>query len=222
LRDQFPLLGLEIVSTGDEPNLCFHPSVLRDLGEALKAVADKLITSAMQKTSAMQGTSTPYVLRDLREALKAVADKLSPEGAAEAAKLITSATTQTTPNPSALQSLGDALRAVVDKLSPEGAAVTAKLITSAMQKASNPYTLQSLAEDLEAVTNRIDNSGLIDVLKPPFCIGRARMLLLEKLGSRVGSKQQWNGLWEMVRWVEEHRDSHPDLYMQLRTPATRP
>lgn len=155
----------------------------------------------------MVGDSDPVILHRLATAIQSLSDQLESKEAAEVARQITLAVQNTT-NPDSLESLGVALKALAVQLPPAVAqqrvAEAVHQILFAMQTTTAPYALDSLGDALQALADQLDMKAVVEGLKSPFCVGEARTILLNELGSRDGINQNWNNLWEMVDWMNHH------------------
>jgi hypothetical protein len=202
------------------------------LGEGLKAVAARLtaeqarqavgqILKGMRSTTnlflkGMRSTTNLYVLGALGEGLMAVAAKLAvgqaSKLAAEAAGLILKAR-QKSPN-YALRALGGGLKAVAEMLPTEQTIVCTLYLIESLDRDS-----MVLANILDFLYARLSVTGLIRVLKSPFCVGKTRQAVLRQLEKHPKINRRFTTLWDMVDWIDASR---PDLKDELRIPPVRP
>lgn len=76
---------------------------------------------------------------------------------------------------------------------------SASLILAAMNT-RHPDDWRRLGKHLAAVALRMDDQGLVDLLKDPCCVGEARAIILRALSRNY--KQQFHSLWQFVEWAE--------------------
>jgi hypothetical protein len=162
----------------------------------------------------MHKTTYSYALRGLAEGLKAVAGKLPPKQAQQAVESIVQAMHKTTDS-DALRVLAEGLKAVANKLTPEQTTVCTVNLAELLVTDSR----DELAKTLDFFKTRLPVAGLIQVLKSPLCVGKARQALLQQLGQHPEIQQRFATLWDMVDWIKANR---PDLEAHLRTPPVRP
>jgi hypothetical protein len=180
------------------------------------ALAAKLLTDQMGKTTDSNS------LELLAKGLAAVTAKLPLDQATphytKAAKLLTDQMAETTDRQS-LERLAEGLAAVTAKLPPAqatpGCALAAKVLAEQMAETENSDALKILAEGLKAVIGKMDQRGLVNLLKDPLCLGPAQKVILEELGQRAGCS--FATLWDLVAWAEEHEPG-----LDLHTPWQPP
>jgi hypothetical protein len=62
---------------------------------------------------------------------------------------------------------------------------------------------------------RLSSQDLVDLLKMPTCVGRARQVVLKHLGNRLG--RDFADLWQFVHFAQEQH-----LELDLTSPPSRP
>jgi hypothetical protein len=113
--------------------------------------------------------------------------------------------------------LGKALTALAPALDKEGVANAAPLIAQGLAQATAPNARAELSKVLQELINLLDVQGMINVLKCPFCVGQARMIVLRHLGKHKDVGQQFGDLWDMVAWMRQNK---PEI--DLTSPPQRP
>jgi hypothetical protein len=210
-----------------------YPYALANLAGAFKAVADRMspdhaATAAPQLLQQMARITDPSALATLVDPLKPLIDKLSPEQASKTASTaaqqflqqMTRATTPTT-----LTNLAVASKAVADRLSPDQASKIAQVLLERIAKIADPTTAaidslspaaaQALAEGMRSLASKLSQQEVVNLLKSPLCVGRARESLLLHLGQQ--HQRTFRDLWEFVEWA---RVNEPNL--DLTSPPNRP
>src|SRR5262249_41971642 len=116
------------------------------------------------------------------------------------------------------------LAAVAARLDPKQAAQVAATLTQAMAKTIDSDALDALAQGLSVtligvdpteMSRRFSTQQLVDLLKQPTCIGRARRLILDQLENRY--RQKFTDHWDFVRFAEKQK-----LGLDLTSPPRRP
>jgi hypothetical protein len=91
----------------------------------------------------------------------------------------------------------------------------AATLSQALSKTTKPTDLLSLAQDLSAALAReLPPQTLVDLLKHPFCVGKARRLVLDQL-ARHGYRP-FADQWDFVDYVQQQ------LGLDLTTPPACP
>jgi hypothetical protein len=193
------------------------PVALQALAPALAAVAARLEPKdakepAATLAQAMTQTRDPNAL----QALAAVAARLEAKDTKEVAAVLMLCMSR---NLDQLPQLSKSLAEVLTRESTERRlkrlASTSSLVglgTSPMVL-SLPLTLQNPA--LEPPPDPLPAKMLVDVLKHPFCVGEARRVVLDELGSRYD--RHFEDQWDFVRFAEEQK-----LGLDFSSPVQRP
>jgi hypothetical protein len=66
-----------------------------------------------------------------------------------------------------------------------------------------------------ALLDRVDDAGLVDLLKQPRCVSQAEYMVLKELGRR--RKATFRNVWEFVEHAQKHEPA-----IDLRSPPRRP
>jgi serine/threonine protein kinase len=192
------------------------PSALGRLAEGLAAVAARLEPgeAARTLTQAMTKATNPRALVPLAQGLAAVAARLEPGEAAQAAGALTQAMTNTT-NPYDLYLLAQGLAAALadaHDLPVRAAGLVGGVGASDRQPL---LALSALAPALKPLPCRLSTHQLVDLLKSPFCVGRARRVVLDQLENRY--RRKFADHWEFVRFAQQQ-----NLGLDFTTPPRRP
>jgi hypothetical protein len=189
------------------------------LAQGLSALAVRLEAKeaaevAATLAEAMRKTTDPTALQSVALVLSAVSGRLEPK---EAAATLTQAMSKMT-DLSAWAALQQALSAVLVRLDPKeaaqvwGQAAAALIQALALLKNSDPNAWQSLAQNLSAMLAReLPPQMLIDLLKHPCCVGKARRQVLDEL-ARHGYRP-FADQWDFVDYVQQQK-----LGLDLTTP----
>ncbi len=196
---------------------CSDPSQLPGLGFALRAVAGKVSVPQARSVAEtiltrMDAASIPAEVWNLTDALHAVTERLSaPEGRRlvdRAAHDILAWMDRSVP--ASRYQLGLAMLRLYGSFpagqGPPSVARAAQALVMEMSQTTDPRELPNLVALLEALIEKADNQGLIDLLKTPLCVGRARQILLTILRRRAN--QPFTTVWDVAAWA---RDKEPSL-----------
>ncbi len=204
------------------------PAALRYLADGLWAVARRLEPQEAARASAQAMAATGYELPyELAEGLWAVAGRLGPQEAARlrtqaAATLIqaiakSSPTTGTITSPP--QGLTESLSAVLTSGDPAEPSRPAAAVGAVGLFAGSGHPLALpllLAPALQPpLPCRLSTQELVELLKHPTCVGKARRIILDQLENRYHRK--FADHWEFVRYAEEQK-----LGLDFTTPPKRP
>jgi serine/threonine protein kinase len=197
-------------------------NTLRGLAPALSAVlihrepreaarlsgeAAAMITSALAKAS-----NELLAMRDLAQSLSILSTRMEPS---EAAAMLMRAMTKTI-DVVALRDLMQGLLAALGdpQLEKRADAVVAAVGTlHESQALLNATTL--LRPALEPFPRKLSDQESVALLKHPLCIGQARRVVLDHLGSKY--QRSFTDQWEFVRFAEEQK-----LGLDYTTPPKRP
>jgi serine/threonine protein kinase len=199
------------------------PGTLEFLAQGLSAVAARLEPKEAAKvaaalTLAIHKATDPDDTGSLAQALSAVSARLEQKEVAEVAATLTRVMSKTT-DAGAWGPVAQSLSAVSARLEPKEAprlcGQAAATLIQAMSKTTDPSTLQKLAQSLSAVLARaLPPQTLVDLLKHPFCVGKARRLVLDRL-ARHGYRP-FADQWDFVDYVHQRK-----LGLDLTTPPAR-
>jgi hypothetical protein len=197
------------------------PYSLGQLARGLAAVAARLepgeaaghcAQAARALTQAMTKTTDPGALEQLAPGLAAVAARLEP---GEAARALTRAMTKTT-HPGALDQLAPGLAAALTADAHDLPIRAAGLVGGVRAINAQPLLgLAVLAPALEPLPCRFSTPELVELLKHPLFVDRARRVVLDQLGTRYG--RTFADPWEFVRFAQEQ-----NLGLDFTTPPRRP
>jgi hypothetical protein len=196
---------------------------LQHLAQALSAVAARLQLKDAQEVAAtlaraMTQTKDLNALRYLAPALAAVAARLEPKDAKEVATVLMLCMS-TSPD---LRERPELPKALAEVLSRESTERRLKHLRSAStlvglgnfpMALSLPLALQNPA--LEPPPDPLPTKTLVDLLKHPLCVGAARRVVLDQLGSRYD--RHFENQWDFVRFAEEQK-----LGLDFASPVQRP
>jgi hypothetical protein len=185
-----------------------NSSYLRDFAESLSRLCGRLPRSSASKitsaaitriVSGMQKTKAPMALRNFAVALDRLTRKMSDSEAANlastAASVIVSQMEKVS-DVSELRLLADALGKLSKRMGQKEAAKVDVFLAMKLRKAPD-------ARDHVAAANKLDVHGLVDLLKNPEYVGKARLDLLQQLGQRAGTR--FRGIWDFVHWAQVHQ-----------------
>jgi tRNA A-37 threonylcarbamoyl transferase component Bud32 len=191
------------------------PGALSWLAKALSAVATQLgpkeaaqsaaaLTQAMVKmTGAMTGAMIePRDLSEPAVALSSVVDPLEPKDAAQAAAILIQAMRG---SPETWSEMDQGLRAVLmpaprPELSRRTAAVLA--MVGPLAGTGQPLVAAArLSPAVEPLPCRFSTPQLVELLKQPTCVGRARRVILDQLANRY--RRPFADQWAFVRFAQE-------------------
>jgi hypothetical protein len=179
------------------------------------ATAARVLIDAMTKTAPTQQlVDLPY----LAPALSSLAGLLEQHEAAALTPQLVKVMAKAT-DPQALSHVAQALSSLATRLEPHEAADQAVLVARALGEEALPATrLSGLATLLQAsrpLPSRLTTQELVDLLKMPTCVGRARDVVLKMLGQRY--HRTFADQWAFVDYAEKHL---PDI--DLKSPPQRP
>jgi hypothetical protein len=187
-----------------------------------KEVAETLIQAISQtKDRGFISPKNDFSLRPaerleaLAPGLSAAAAHLEPKDAKEVATALALAMSQRL-DPAAAQALAPGLSAAAARLDPNEARNLATVLMRHMSQdrrqlnaLSNSFTeilrRESTARQpvLKAPPEPLSVQMLADLLNHLLCVGEARRVVLDQLGSRYG--RRFENQWEFVRFAEEHK-----------------
>jgi hypothetical protein len=191
------------------------------------AVAGQAATTLLQ---AMKGAKNPNAPGDayaravpLAQGLSGVSAFMEADEAAtaavQAAVNLFSAMAETS-NPAYLQGMGQCLQVLLadnNSASERTCGIQRCAAVASVAGAGQPLTaLPSLIPAAAPLPCRLSAQQLVELLKMPTCIGDARRVVLDHLGSRY--KRTFVDAWEFVRFAKEQRLDDLDF----TSPAARP
>jgi hypothetical protein len=176
----------------------------------LEAKARALTEAAVLLTQAMANPNDRIVLRGLAEGLSEVAARMGPEEAARVSAEAAAIFLQDMARPPRYIDLQE-LTEIFSTLLSGG--WDKERATAAAAVVGCPGALLLSRSVGPPQTRRFSDRELVELLKQPLCVGPARRLVLDQLGSRC--QRQFADQWEAVAWLREHR---PDL--DLTSPPT--
>jgi hypothetical protein len=187
-----------------------------------QAAAEVCAQAAATLAQAMTQTTSSGALRAQAEGLSAVAAHMEPQAAAEvcaqAAATLAQAMTQTTSS-GALRAQAEGLSAVLTGVDPTNQRKRTVAVTTTFGAAaagtSRLVPLPLLQPALEPLPRGLPDSQLVELLKNPLCVGRARRVVLDVLGARHG--RRFEDQWDFVRFAQERQ-----LGLDFTSPARRP
>jgi hypothetical protein len=193
---------------------------LGSLAQGLAAVAAHLgpKEGAATLTLAMIRTTDPDALSWLADGLAAMVVRPEQKKAKVAAATLTQAMAETT-DISAQDRLAIGLSAVlirVDRpdITRRGVAIGG-FIASLASPGQPLLSFPLLRPALKPLPCRFSTQELVDLLKQPTCIGRARRVILDQLENRY--LQKFTDHWDFVRFAEKQK-----LKLDFTTPPKRP
>lgn len=155
----------------------------------------------MALTQAMTKARNEDTFRALGEGLVAVSLQLEYREVKEMATVLTQTMSQTTGYHS--WALSQGLGAVLTQVDPSdiGRRATALVPTVGCSSIlSSLATLTSLRPALAPLPCRLPDQELVELLKHPFCVGRARRVILDQLQNRHG--RPFADQWDFVRFAK--------------------
>jgi hypothetical protein len=174
-----------------------------EAARAARAVLDRM---------AGDPTASPYMVLIRAEVLGKLAERLAPDEADRAARAVGSLTAKSAGDPYRLSAYAPALGRLAKRLPPDEAADlcarTAVLLLDEPVRftSGSPMSDNDAAQDLGRLAEHCRDQDLVDLLKHPFAVGRARTTLLAVLNKRLN--QDFKSRWDLVEWLRQHR---PDL-----------
>jgi hypothetical protein len=190
------------------------------LAQGLSAVAARMEAKEAKEAAAalalaMTKTTNPYALGTLARGLAAVAARMEPKEAAAALAL---AMTKTT-NPIELGTLERGLSAVLSREDASGLAQRGRSIAAALGVGCQPWSVLAAPALLRPALRPLPAPAaaqlLVDLLKHPLFVGKARQVVLEQLARRY--RRPFADQWEFVRFAKEKK-----LGLDFSTPPRRP
>jgi len=191
-------------------------AVGKELAQGLSALAARLGAkeAATLLTKAMAKTREALALGHLTRGLSAVSARLE---AKEAANLLIQAMGKTT-DKDALRELAKGLLSALSGPNPkERKRWLRGVVTSFGLAASDQplLTLPVLPPDLKLQPSPFSTQDLVDLLKQPLCVGKARRVVLDQLAFRY--QRTFTDHWDFVRFAEENQ-----FGLDLTSPPRRP
>jgi hypothetical protein len=217
-------MGSLVLDAMDEST---NPYALASLGLALPSLTGRLKPSQAKAAAhvllaAMRKTNDRWVLTSLGLAFLALAphlDSTGASGASIAAQLVLGGVGLSSSDSYQLLEMDDSLPILISRVEAGEAAKRAVVAAQAIGGQLSPpprlFGLATLLQASQPLPCRFSTQELVDLLKRPTCVGRAREVVLRSLGQKCG--QPFADVWEFVDWAQEHR---PDL--DLTTPPRRP
>jgi hypothetical protein len=185
--------------------------------EALRVLAERIdpievnraataLTARLEKGDPSYGRNPlPIVL-----ALEALAGRLTPQEADRVERALASEFEEgkqplRIANPSQNRAeTGRVLGAVGRRGGTACAGRTALLLLTHLDKATT-VAAAAFTTGLEDAVRGLNEQGLVEVLKSPLCVGRARSVILAELGRRAG--RAFPTVWEFVLWAGTNQRS---------------
>jgi tRNA A-37 threonylcarbamoyl transferase component Bud32 len=194
-----------------------------DLVQALSVVLARLSPKEAEDTARILTEALALVSQEtdifnariaVAEGLSAVAARLSPE---KAARILTEALAKETYS-DAVWPLAQGLVTISVRLGSEEA-VQRSLLTAQTVAGTAPLPplmgMAAWTRAAQPLPSRLSTQELVDFLKMPTCVGKAREPFLQLLGERYN--QSFTDQWEFVEYAEKHL---PDL--DLKSSPKRP
>jgi hypothetical protein len=204
------------------------PAELRPLAEGLSVVAARMdpkeasrvcAEAAVTLSRVMTNTNNPSDLWPLAEGLSAVTARMDPKEAGKAAKaaaiLIKAMSKETGPTSGSAEGLS----ALLNREPTERRVQRARNASCLVGLGSSPTVLALTATlphpALQHPPEPLPAEMLVELLKHPLCVGEARRVVLDQLGSRYG--RPFEDQWDFVRFAEEQK-----LGLDFTSPVQRP
>jgi hypothetical protein len=201
------------------------PSAPLPLAKGLSAVAARLEPKDAQEvaaalTRAMSGPTrlTNNDLQELAKCLAKIAARFDLRGTKDEGTALLQVMSKTTDS-DRLQALSKCLAAVLSRDPTErrvnrfGSASGLVGVGTSPMVLSLPLALQN--PELEAPPEALPSETLVELLRHPLCVGGARRVVLDQLGSHYG--RHFEDQWDFVRFAEEHK-----LGLDRTNPVQRP
>jgi hypothetical protein len=184
-----------------------------DLARALSALAARMgsgeaAQAAGPLAQALEDPKTTSSARaDLARALSALAARMGRGKAAQAAGTLAREMSKTT-DTTRLNSLAEAIVVTLTGLPPtRTATAAAAAVTSLADRSGWPMTLAVLTLVKDPPPCRLSTLQLVDLLKDPLCVGKARRVILDQLEIRF--QREFADHWAFVRFAQNELTIDP-------------
>jgi hypothetical protein len=190
-----------------------NPEAQSGIGEALGMVTTRVEPAEAARLSAQAALLLADVLNGkpasrvaarsgLARALRVVAARMEPD---QAARLLASALGKEKDS-FAQSQLAQALGSVATRVEPKEIASRSLLATRTVASWLSPLPhlghAATLLQASQPLPCRFTTQQLVDLLKMPTCVGKARSIILQLLADRY--KRPFADVWEFVEWAEKY------------------